>query len=559
MTHVPSDTWRWKSSGGIALALVLVATGVGGVLLRLWLLGNAPLNSDEATAGLIAHQVLHGHTYAFFWGQSYGGVEPYVLALTFSLFGQSPFVVNATPALLALVGSVLVWRIGLRLFSAPAAAFAGILCWAWSESALWDSVRETGYHQVCVTLGLVVLLQAVRIGQSIDGRDLGRVVDWAIFGAAGGLGFWASPEIAYFAVPSVVVVALALRGRSLSQAVVRLSVASLAAVIGALPWIWTSIESHGTGLPSSPVSYASRVTTFSTHTLPMLLGLRVEGAGAWEGGRSLGLIAYLMLLVFLVTSAALLAVRVPDARILVLALVLFPFIYAAFPTSWFWNDGRYALALSPLLALTFAGGLWQMLRPQVAAWVSCALLIVAMVSTLVAFNDGYGVLGNSGELTAFSANPNPAITSLAGRLSRLGVTHAYAGYWVANDLTLISGNRVTALALGESRNQPGASNAGGTEVAWIYVPSASEANLVAQLGSTTNLDPGSVSEASLSEWLTAHRIPYRMVQSGGFDVIIPSRNVSPAQVGDEDPKRPPNNERVGGPPQPLPGAALLPA
>jgi len=187
-TEVRSAAWSWKSSGGIALAVVLVAVGVGGFLLRLWLLGNAPLNSDEATAGLIAHQVLHGHTYAFFWGQSYGGVEPYVLALTFSLFGQSPFVLNATPALLALVGSVLVWRIGLRLFVAPAAVLAAVLSWVWSESSVWNSVREYGFHEVCMTLGLVVLFQAVRITQSMVGQEVGRTADWVVFGAAGGLG-----------------------------------------------------------------------------------------------------------------------------------------------------------------------------------------------------------------------------------------------------------------------------------------------------------------------------------------------------------------------------------
>ncbi len=531
MTAVHGGRWAWRSPGGIALAVGLVVVGVGGFLLRLWLLGNAPMNSDEATAGLVAHQVLQGHTSAFFWGQGYGGVEPYLLAVAFSLFGQSAFVLNATPAFLALVSSMLVWRIGLRLFPAPAAVVAGILSWVWCESSLWNSVRETGLHQVCVTLGLVVFLQAVRIGQSMVGRDAGRIIDWVLFGAAGGLGFWASPEIVYFAVPSVVVVALRLRGRSMRQVTIRLSAALAAAVLGALPWIWASIEKHSAGVPPSPMSYSSRLTTFFTHVLPMLLGLRVEGSGVWEGGRTLGLIVYVALLVLLVASAVLVAVRVPDARILVLALVLYPFLYAEFPTSWFWNDGRYALGLTPLLALLFAGGLWQLQRPPVAAGAACALLVAATVSTLVAFNDGYGAFGDPHELTAFSSNPNPAITALAGRLSGLGVAHAYAGYWVANDLTLVSDNRVTALAIGLSRNPPGASNAGRSPVAWVFVPATSEAALASQLGSTSSLEPGSVTESHLTTWLTAHGIPFRMLKTGGFDVIIPSRNINPAQVG----------------------------
>jgi len=384
---------------------------------------------------------------------------------------------------------------------------------------------------VCMTLGLVVLFQAVRITQSMVGQEVGRTADWVVFGAAGGLGFWASPEIAYFAVPAAIVVVSRLRGRSGSQALARLGAAFGAAIIGALPWIWASVRSQSSGIPSSPVSYTSRLGTFFTHVLPMLLGLRVEGAGVWEGGRALGLIAYLLLLVFIVGSAVVVAVRLPDARVLVLTMALFPFLYAAFPTAWFWNDGRYAIGLSPVLSLLIAGGLWQMLRPPIPAWLGCAVLVVAMASTLIAFNDGYGAIGRPSELTTFSADPNPAITTLAGRLSHLGVKVAYGGYWVANSLTFISDNKATVLALGESRNQPGSSHAGTGPAAWIFVPATSEASLAAQLGSTSDLEPGSVSEASLADWLSAHGIPYRTVQSGGFDVILPGRSVSPAEVG----------------------------
>ena len=206
------------SSGAYALTIVCGVLIVVGVLLRVWLLGNAPMNSDEATAGLVAHQIAHGHTYAFYWGQSYGGVEPYVLALNFLVFGQSPFMLNATPALLALVGSVLVWRIGLRLFRPAAAVVAAVLSFIWSESSLWNSTREYGLHEVTMVLGLVLLLEALRIAQKARDEGADRLIDWAILGAAGGLGFWASPEIVYFAVPVAVMVALSLQQRSLLDA-----------------------------------------------------------------------------------------------------------------------------------------------------------------------------------------------------------------------------------------------------------------------------------------------------------------------------------------------------
>jgi hypothetical protein len=218
-------------------------------------------------------------------------------------------------------------------------------------------------------------------------------------------------------------------------------------------------------------------------------------------------------------------------------LALFPFLYAAFPTSWFWNDGRYVIALTPVLSLVIAGGLWQILRPPLAAWVGCAVLIAALVSTLVAFNAGNnGAIAKPSELTSFTADPNPVIASLATQLDRMGVSHAYAGYWVANDLTFISDNRVTALAIGENRNPPEATNVGNSPVAWIFVPPRSIANDLAQLGTATNLGPGSITEESLTDWLNAHEVTYRIVSTKGFDIILPSRNVTAQIVGTSTPQ-----------------------
>ncbi len=85
-----------------------------------------------------------------------------------------------------------------------------------------------------------------------------------------------------------------------------------------------------------------------------------------------------------------------------------------------------------------------MVRPAVAAWAASALLVLACVSTLIPFDDGYGAIGRPSELTSFTANPNTEVTALADQLDRLGISHAYAGYWVANDLTFISNGRVHA-------------------------------------------------------------------------------------------------------------------
>ena len=501
-----------------------------GLLLRLWILWNAPLNADEATAGLVAHQIIHGHTYAFYWGQRYGGVETYFTALNFLIFGQSPFVLNATPAILALVASVLVWRIGIRLFDPAPAVVAAVLSWIWCESSLWNSTRATGFHEVALVLGLILLLQSLRIVQRARHQGSDLLKDWAILGTAGGLGFWASPEIVYFVVPSLVMVATALRHRSAVAALKRLAIAAGTAFVAVLPWIWSVVTGGGSGVPPSTESYLSRLGTFSTHVLPMVLGLRVEGIGLWEGGRGFGLIVYSLIVVFVLTGAVLLVIRGRDAWVVVLTLALYPFLYTAFPTSSFWNDGRYAIYLTPILSLVIAGGLWQMLRPPIATWVASVLLVLACASTLVAFNDGYGAIGKPSELTSFSTDPNPAVTTLAMQLNRLGVSHAYAGYWLANDLTFITDSQVTALSLNVDRNPPGASNAGQRDVAWIFVPASSIGPASNQLGASTDLEPGSITEPAFIAWLNDHGVTYQKKSTDDFDVIIPVRSVSPTDV-----------------------------
>ena len=54
--------------------------GSYGVLLRIWLLAHLPLFGDEAAVGLMARGILAGHFDAFYWGSTYSGGEPYVVA-----------------------------------------------------------------------------------------------------------------------------------------------------------------------------------------------------------------------------------------------------------------------------------------------------------------------------------------------------------------------------------------------------------------------------------------------------------------------------------------------
>ncbi len=80
---------------GVAVWIIVGLAIVVGIALRAWSLSHFPTTSDEAVAGLMAQQILHGHFSAFYWGQPYGGVEPYVTAPVFAIFGSS--ILDAPP------------------------------------------------------------------------------------------------------------------------------------------------------------------------------------------------------------------------------------------------------------------------------------------------------------------------------------------------------------------------------------------------------------------------------------------------------------------------------
>ena len=100
-------------------------------LLRVWLLVHLPVWGDEAIVGLMAKSIDNGHFSAFYWGQHYGGLEPYVVAAALKVGGGGEPALNAAPAVLAALAAVLVGGITVaagkdRLRAAAAARRVGV-------------------------------------------------------------------------------------------------------------------------------------------------------------------------------------------------------------------------------------------------------------------------------------------------------------------------------------------------------------------------------------------------------------------------------------------------
>lgn len=526
--HRRSRSVLWNPSSVALGVIVIVAVGIG-VFVRFWILGNQPINGDEATPGLMAHQIIRGHPSAFYWGQDYGSGEPYVVALLFAVAGQSPFTLNLTPALLAVAAAIVVWRIGLRLFTWQAAIVAAVLTWIWGEAVVWNSVREIGFRGVTLLCGLLVVLISLRIHESlIDGRR-GRL-DWIALGLVAGLGWWASPEISYFLVPSAVFIALDLRSHRHRRDLADVSLGLTAFVIGALPWIVATLRGADTfHQQPSPEGYLSRLQLLFTHAAPIALGVRVEGAGNWLWSPSFG-VAILVLMAAATVGACVALARDPAVRILIVFLCAFPFLYAAFSATYFWNDARYVVYLTPVLSLLWIGALWRV-AGRAAQLCAAFVLVAALLSTLASFNDGYGALNSISTLTRWTANPNQAVTALGARLEADHVQSALADYWAANPLTFITDGKVLAIDPASTRNPPATTGVmHDAERTWVFVNPAKSGIAANALGVPGALSPNGLTLAQVESWAQAHNVSIKTSSVGPFIVVSFDRSVSTAEV-----------------------------
>ena len=120
---------------------------------------------------------------------------------------------------------------------------------------------------------------------------------------------------------------------------------------------------------SMNTGYAGRLGTFFRLWLPIDVDLRRLPTGAWlVGGIAGGLLVATVLVALVVATLGCLARRDRSTACAV-AVLAFPFLFSAQPGTWFWEDGRYIVFLSPLLAIVLAAGIealagWPLLRAR---------------------------------------------------------------------------------------------------------------------------------------------------------------------------------------------------
>ncbi|HMD46522.1 MAG TPA: hypothetical protein VKG43_10200 [Acidimicrobiales bacterium] len=499
----PSWWRRWLLAAPFVVVPLL---GVYGVVLRAWLLAHLAVMSDEAVVGIMGRAITSGTTTAFYWGQHYGGAEPYVVAGVLKGVNDGPVGLGLAPMLLAVVAAGLVVACVLEATgNGRLAALAGAMAWVWPYSAVWNSVREIGFRGVTLACGLVMVLCALAIQRRTERR-----LAYLFLGLAAGTGWWASPEIVYF-VPPVAVLLLAAWDRPfevwrqrrtgaapgvgdpmtvpsdragprrppLVNRLVGPALVVLGFAVGALPWIDANVRSGFASVRSGALppylgeGYGTRLSIFFHDTLPIALGVRGVPGGSWVGGPVLGPVLFalgLMLLAAALVRAlwlARLGRRCATHLALALGVLAFPLEAAAVPTSGYWFDGRYGVFLGPLvvvlLALAVAGpprltterpghfGARHRGRPAVrrATWVAplavgaASLVAVgAGASTVAAARESGGVPATPGAFFSGWSDPNAAARTVVANLERHHIRQAFGDYWTAYVLDFLSGGHV---------------------------------------------------------------------------------------------------------------------
>jgi 4-amino-4-deoxy-L-arabinose transferase-like glycosyltransferase len=526
------------------------------------------MNADEAVVALMARNILHGHFSAFYWGQSYGGGEPYVVAVVFRIFGQSPFTLGLTPVILDAVAALLVFALARRLFSTAVGVVAALLLWIWPEAMLWQSTIEYGFRFATLDCGLGASVIALRVaaGGEIPGESTTprpaparrRRLDLATMGLLLGLGFWCSPEIAYFAIPIAFVLGFRLIRRRLRLGVGEVVLAAAAMAAGALPWIWANLRSNFSSFhPATQPhpQFSEHFQVFQRHALPIALGLQLHGAGAWIGGATFGRIAELIAVAGAVLFLAWCLLE-RKAGFLVVFCVAFPLLYAFWPFTWYWSDGRYVLYLPPMLAILLAASAAEVLRdlPMLArtrfkreCLAFPVIVVLALALTLVGayrlgpFHPDHVAGTPAATWTSVQSNPNDFEVTLADDLKAAGATQVFAGYWLAYPLTFVSGGSVTATDLLFARNPVYMRDVSrAAHPAWVFAdPKTSGFFRLVNITGSTLLDPGCalpgtrcLTAPEFEALLLREVIAYRVVVLGasGVAVVLPSRKIDLARV-----------------------------
>ena len=423
-----------------------------------------PFNGDEAIVGLMARHLLQGERPAFFYGQAYlGSTDAWLVALSFSIFGQSVLAIRIAQVALFAATLVTTHLVARRLGLGAVSARLAVLFMALPPAmlTLYTTATLGGYgetlllgnililialgldHQGTESAGTVKALSVLRVSVA----DLHRLLRWLAFGFVAGFAFWTFGLILVYLIP----LAAWLLAKHRLRAWRGYALALIGFAIGGAPW-WTAIGQLGGSLIGELAGSAVANTVAAPAALDSL-GVRLInffafGASAWLGLRYPWSPEFVLPAVGLVVAGLYLAAFVlaarRGARLLwgMLGVLLATYLLTPFGGD---PSGRYFVPLYLPLSIFAAQCVGQFHGRRRGLVGLLAGLIVGynVVGTALAVTQPHGITTQFDAVTWIERGRERELIDF---LLRQGETRVYANYWVAYPMAFLSRERVIASA-----------------------------------------------------------------------------------------------------------------
>lgn len=367
-------------------------------------------NADEATTGLMVRDILHGHWYVFYAGQSYGGaLEQYLQAATYWILRlpQNSFTLRLPLLALSIATCALTYLIARELLDENRALVAAALYAVAPWFNILGGVTSLGFYVAGQALATAAVWTALRRRMFLTGL-------------LAGLAVWTALTSLYVLIPAFLWL--------LRKGVWRTAPGF---VLGAAPLLgWLAV--HRTlPVPPPPSEQSSSARRLGNLLDPVLREYVGVAYGHAEGGLWLPL--QWVVVGALAIGYGTAVVRRRGSPMLLAVPPVVAVLWVASNSTWYTGTPRYLALTYPLLAVGVAA-----LVP-----VRAAPVLVPAAAALC--------LGFFPTMPATLADRDAVLRQVTDQLTADGDTAVYSDYWTAMPLQYLAGDRLTVAVLDRGR------------------------------------------------------------------------------------------------------------
>ncbi len=285
------ETVARKLSSAMLHPVFLIAVAVAFKVLLL-VFNSVPFNGDEGIVALMARHILQGERPTFFYGQAYlGATDAWLVAISFSIFGQSVLAIRLAQIALFTVFLITSYLVAKQIISDDWGARVAVVLLALPPAmlTLYTTATLGGYGETLL-FGNVLVLIAYHVSHtpalagSARGAEHGSLRWWLLLGIIAGFAFYTFPLVLIYVIP----IGLWLLTRHRLKAWRGYGIALIGFALGSAPWWMALIQSGGAlmaEMTGSAVAGSVAAPTFLQSLGVRSINFFLFGASAWLGLR----------------------------------------------------------------------------------------------------------------------------------------------------------------------------------------------------------------------------------------------------------------------------------